>query len=707
MAADAESSRHSPSMPLRSASRGDGTRIRRVSKYCPHWCCGAALLLLCNVLAAAAEPIEAPTATSQPAATQPAADPNEAIDTTDIDDIELLDIEMPVVVTASRQREQLDEVAHAVSVITAEDIHRAGARTVPDALRLAVGVDVADLTFGNSAVAPRGFHGFLSRQVLVLVDGRQIYDSLFGGTLWGSWPLLIEDIERIEVIRGPGGVTWGANAVNGVVNIITKDPADQAGLTVTAGGGSRGWNREHIGYGFSDDQLRFRFSGEFEGSDGFARGGYRLHPLDDDYRAGRFNIKSIFKLNESDTLMFNAGHAILDGGYPRMPLAGLGTAKNPYSQASFMQFRWEHVAPDEARTELMLYMNEFGGSPGLRTLDYRYQQYALQFSHAFNVAAHRIRWGIDTRADVLNATNSEPFWLSDEFVSTGIIGFYVQDQWRFAPRWSLDLGARIDYEFYGGFQPSARAALSYDLNDDHIVYGAVSRAFQMSSVGLRHLDAPILNGLGRATANRSVDPETLIAYELGYRGTHFGRLHTSANLFWHAFDDLTTLSPRPGPPGLVRFHLDNRAAASLYGVELEARYNVTDALTLLGNYTYQQLHWRSAAAFHDKELLSPPHNKFMLGARYDLTDDWHLASHLYFVGDVDAPNPAFPLFSKSIDSYFRLDLMVEHEFWDDRGWIAVGVRNLTDDHHPEGATVFLSEAEVPRMFFAELGLRFK
>lgn len=678
--------------------------FRSSARRGPIW---ATLLVAGSVTWAAAQSAEDAPPASQPTAAAPSVDANQPIDTTDIDDIELLDIEVPIVVTASRQKEELNRVVHAVSVITAEDIRRAGARTVPDALRLAVGVDVADLTFGSSAVAPRGFHGFLSRQVLVLVDGRQIYDSLFGGTLWGSWPLILEDIERIEVIRGPGGVTWGANAVNGVINIITKPPADQTGLTLRTGGGSRGWNREYVGYAFADDKLQFRFSGEFEGSDGFERGGYLLHPLDDTYRAGRINVTSSFELNKSDTLTFHAGHAILDGGYPRMPLAGLGTAKNPFTQASYLQLRWAHVAPDDDRTEIMVYANEFAGSPGLRTLDYRYQQYALQFSHAFNVSSHRIRWGIDTRADVLNAGYSDPFWLSDEFVNTGIVGLYIQDQWRFAPRWQLNLGARLDYEFYGGFQPSARAALSYDLNDDHMVYGAVSRAFQMSSVGLRHLDGVLLNGLARATGSRSIDAESLIAYELGYRGTHFRRLHTSANFFWHAFDDLTTLSPQLGPPGLLRFHLDNRAAASLYGVELEARFNVTEALTLLGNYTYQQLNWRSAAAYHDKELLSPPQNKFMLGARYDVTEDWHLASHLYFVDDVEAPNPTLPLFSKSIDQYFRLDLTIEHEFWDDRGWISVGVRNLTDNHHPEGATVFLNEGEVPRMLFAELGIRFK
>ncbi len=165
----------------------------------------------------------------------------------EFEDIDLLDLEVPIVVTAARREQKLTTVPYAMSVVTAKDIRRVGARTVPDALRLVVGVDIADLASGASAVSPRGVLGFVGRQTLVLVDGRQIFDSHFGGTLWTMWPFQMEDIARIEVIRGPGGVTWGANAYNGVINIITKDPADQLGRTMTAGGGSRGSFFQHIG----------------------------------------------------------------------------------------------------------------------------------------------------------------------------------------------------------------------------------------------------------------------------------------------------------------------------------------------------------------------------------------------------------------------------------------------------------------------------
>ncbi|MFQ5502552.1 MAG: TonB-dependent receptor plug domain-containing protein, partial [Phycisphaerae bacterium] len=542
--------------------------------------------------------------------------------------------------------------------------------------------------------------------VLVLVDGRQIFDSHFGGTLWGIWPFQLEDIERIEVVRGPGGVTWGANAVNGAINIITKDPRDQLGLTYTAGGGSRGTYKTHLGYAFEEDKLRMRISGEYEASDGYIRGGSILRRLDDEAKTGRMNLHAIYEAGPDDTWTFSAGSGIGDGGFAPTPLAGFGLRRNSASQSSFLLAKWRHQVAKDNAFELTGYVNDSFGSPGVPAIDYRYQQLALQFGHTFKRNdTHTVSWGIDGRADLLDATNSDPFMLSKGFVSTGIVGLYLQDEWRFAPKWTLNLGGRIDYEFYGGFQPSARAALSYELSEDSMIYGAVSRAFQMSPAGLRFLRLPMLNGIVTATGNRNVAAETLIAYELGYRGRIADRLDLNLNLFWHELDDLTTISPRLGPPGLIRMAFGNHAEASMYGAEFDAKYRATDNLTLLANYTFQELDWRADVPLQDKDTISPPEHKAMVGARYSPSEDLHLSSHLYWVDFVKAPNPSLPFISNRIEPYFRLDVVAEQELWDDRASIAVGVRNLLDSGHFEGSTIFMNDAEVPRMVFAEFRLR--
>ncbi|HNO78274.1 MAG TPA: TonB-dependent receptor [Phycisphaerae bacterium] len=621
----------------------------------------------------------------------------------ELEDIGLFELDVPVVVTAARREQKMNAVPYAISVITRDDIRKSGARTIADALRLAAGVDVADLTYSNHAITPRGLHGFVSRQVLVLVDGRQIFDALFGGTLWGSWPLALDDIERIEVIRGPGGVVWGANAVNGVINIISRAPGDQPGLTLTTRGGTQGQHRQYIGYAANEKNWSLRISGEYEGSDGFKEGGSFLRGLDDDLKAARFNIHAVYSKDPNDKFTLAAGHSSVDGGFPTTPLAGFGLQRHSGSQANFILAKWEHVSPESGSSGLTFFVNDFYVSPGLPQIDYRYQQIALQFANTLESEnGHTFTWGVDSRIDMVDATNSDPYMLTKDRVNTGIVGVYVQDEWQFAPRWSLALGGRIDYEFYGGFHTSARASLSYELTNESFLYGSVSRAFQVAPAPLNFMDIPLFNGLANASGRRGLGDQTLLAYELGYRTKLLEKVDLNLNLFFNEYDDITTLSPTLGPPGLINSALAHRGNASTYGAEIEAKYRVNDKFTLLGNYTYQDLNWRADVKYTDTESISPPHHKFMLGARYDHTEDLHLSSHLYYVDAVKSPNPANPFVPRHIRPYFRWDVRGEYEFWDDKASIAIGATNLLDHGHYEGGTSFLNDAQVPRMVFVEL-----
>ena len=651
---------------------------------------------------AASQAQEAPEAT-QPA-TAPAVDEIRPLDDEDVD---LLDLDVPVVVTVTRRAQNVATMPYAINVITAEDIRRSGARTVPDALRQAVGIDIADLAYGASAVSPRGFYGFLSNQVLVLVDGRQIYDSMFGGALWGSWPFQLEDIERIEVIRGSAGLTWGANAVNGGINVITKDPSDQLGLTYTGGGGSRGTYKTHLGYAFKEQDLRLRISGEYEASDGFKKGGSWLLDLDDRYRAGRMNIHAIYEKG-ADQLMISGGNSLVDGCYSAMPTAGFGFDHNSGSQASFLLGKWTHKVDEDNSYDFTGYVNDFQMSPGIKQVDYRYQQFALQYGHNLKVNdQHTFTWGVDFRADLLDGSNSDPFIFTKDHIDSATIGAYFQDEWRFAPKWTFNIGGRIDYESYCGFEPSARASLSYQIDDNLFTYIAASRAFHAVSNGMRFMNLPMANGLIYTTGEHGLSAEHLISYEWGIRGRFFNRLTSRLNFFWADYTDLVALQMKAGPPGLVRMHADNIAWASVYGVELSNTLDVTKDLKILGNYTFQRYDWKGGSSALDSDLVTMPEHKFMVGTRYSVTENLHLAEHLYFVDDALSPNPANPFKPRQIDEYFRLDLNAEYEFWEDRAVLAVGVRNLLDDNHYEGSTQFLNDTQVPRMIYAELRIHFE
>lgn len=640
--------------------------------------------------------------------TAPTSAPSTSDDANSLQDIDLFSLEVPTVVTASRREQEVRTLPYAVSVITAEDIRKSGARNVPDALRLVPGVDVAELSANNYAVSVRGFHDLVARNVLVMVDGRQIFDSLFGGTLWGNWPLKLEDIERIEVIRGPGGVTWGANAVNGVINIISKDPKDQLGLTTTAGGGSRGTHREYTGYAFQEGKLRMRVSGDYQASDGNLRGGSFFRRPDDDLKAAEANMKAIYDAGPYDTLTLAGGSKVVDGSFPVTPLGSLTTQRNGGSQANYLQSQWQHRVASDNTVSLNAFVNDFYGSPSLKAVDYRYQQLGLQFNHTFDPwENHTFSWGIDGRTDLLDTTNSDPYLLTRDFVSTAIVGFYAQDDWRFAPRWTFSLGGRLDYEFYGGFEPSGRASLSYDLSDTSAVYGAVSRAFQMPAVGSRFLNAPFTEGLFYYTSDQDLQSEQLIAYELGHRATFFERLSTDLSLYCHDYDNLTILKPELGPPGLVRYNFQNGYQATTFGLEADAKYALTERLTLLGNYTFEKMSTDGRYSLANTEAMTLPKHKFMLGTRYNPIDRLNLSAHLFFVDDTNGPNPLLPFRRMQFAEYFRLDLRAEYEFWKDRGTVAVGVRNLLDSHHPEGTSLFLNNTEVPRMIYAEMRLNFR
>ncbi len=629
-----------------------------------------------------------------------------APDEQELGDIDLLTLEVPTVVTASRRREKVSGVPYAISVITAEDIRAAGAQSVPDALRLVPGVDVSLLSYNTAAVGIRGNHGLLTRNLLVLVDGRQIFDSIFGGTLWGGWPFLLEDIKRIEVIRGPGGVTWGANADGGVINIITRDPGEQQGLTLSGMGGSRGSSRQYAGVGFRDEKLRARVSGQYRGSDGFLKGGSFLRPLDDYVDQGSFNAHAVYEAGRDDTLTLSAGHALTYGGLPAAPLASFLTTQEATAYGTFLLGRWEHRIEDDNTLTLTGYFNDYYECPAAKAIDYRYDQFALQVGHTFKPAEdHTLTWGIDTRADILDAHYADPGMLTEDYLGTGIVGAYVQDDWVFADRWKLSLGGRIDYEFYEGFQPSARAALAYEPADDMLIWAAVSRAFQVPPAGSRFLQTPLADGLAYITSDRRVSSEILTACEVGWRGRFHERLQAGAVVYCHHTEDRTILRMLPGPPGLLRYNFENGYDVTDYGVELDATYAVSERFTLLGHYTFKKSEAHGPWSPLDSDSMVVPEHRFMVGARYRPIDPLTLSADLYYTARAVGPNPTIPLLPVRIPPYCSLNLRAEYELWKDRAWVAVGVRDLLDSHHLEGTTQFENLAEVPRMVYGEVRMR--
>jgi len=310
--------------------------------------------------------------------------------------------------------------------------------------------------------------------------------------------------------------------------------------------------------------------------------------------------------------------------------------------------------------------------------------------------------------DLLDDTISNTGLTIDRYYTTGVVGAYLQDTWRFAPKWSLEFGGRIDYDAYGGFQPSARASLAYEIDHQSMVYGAVSRAFENPTVASRYADVDEFNGLVNVQGHKDMHATSVIAYELGYRRKFFDRLDTKSSLYWHEYDNAIGIRPHLGFPVLFYMNSECLGPYSTYGYEFESKYAITKKLSLLGHYTLQFMDWRADAQFNSStDSITPPKHKFMIGPRYDVTDNLHLSGQIWHVTHVTAPNPANPLFLNHLDGYTRLDLRAEYEFWKKQAAFAVGVSNLLDPQHYEATTSFLNNAEVPRMVYAELRISFK
>jgi iron complex outermembrane receptor protein len=266
----------------------------------------------------------------------------------------------------------------------------------------------------------------------------------------------------------------------------------------------------------------------------------------------------------------------------------------------------------------------------------------------------------------------------------------------------LSGGARVDYDSYDGLEPSARVALSYSVTENTFLYASLSRAAHIQPAAIRFLDTPMFGGLIRTQGARSVEASSLLAYELGYRGRVGGRVEHSAAVFYHDYSGLPVTQPRLGPPGLLRLEYDNGPDPTTYGFEWEGRIRATERLVLLGNYTFERLNDDAALPIQvTADLFSVPEHKFMVGAQYAATQDVRLSTYLYYVDDVYAPNPSLPFLPKKADAYFRWDIRAEHELWKDSAFVAVGVQNLVDSDHSEGASAYLNGAEVPRMFYIE------
>jgi iron complex outermembrane receptor protein len=571
------------------------------------------------------------------------------------------------ITSASRRAERLADVPAAVAIITDEDIRRAGVTTLAEAMRLAGVLDVARIHGNSWAVSARGFTITTANKLLVLVDGRTIYSPLFSGTFWDAQDLILADIDRIEVVRGPGGSTWGANAVNGVINIITKPAAATRGTFVSAGGGSPDWFAGAVRHG---------------GRLG-AGGSYRVY--------GKYRDRAPVFLasggSSEDRQQFGQGGLRLE--------SGLSGASQWFVQGDVYRGVEGLLSRDDADIAGGNVMGQWtrrfsrGEFQGQVYYDRTFRHVSQQFEERRNTfdveALHRQRYG--ARHELVAGGNvrvthgrdrgSAGFRFVPEERTTALLSVFLQDDIVLKPdRLFLRLGSKFERNDYTGLevQPTARVRVS--MGPRQMAWAAVSRAVRLPA--RFDTDLQLVNPLTGAvtvTGREDFDSESVVAFEGGYRVRPNARLAFDMSVFANRYDDLRSLEPptRPGVPAV----LGNLQNARTAGVELIAIVQPHDRWRV-----------RTTYAWLDREFSLDPGSRDPFGGANESNDPSHLFSIRSYVDlphglQVDAlarvvgrrPSPV-------VDRYGELDLRAG---WTVRpGWdLSLVGQNLLHARHSE------------------------
>ncbi len=619
------------------------------------------------------------------------------------------------VTSVSKRTQKVADAAAAIFVITQEDIRRSGANSIPEALRLVPGLQVARIDQNKWAIGSRGFNGRFDNKLLVLIDGRSVYTPLFSGVYWNVQDVMLEDVDRIEVIRGPGATLWGANAVNGVINVITKKAKSTQSAVVTAGAGTEERAAGGVRYGgkLGDNTYYRAYTKYFDwgpsaypsgmtAHDGWdaLRGGFRA----DWTPAGANSLTlqgDIYRTRFDETLTVASLSA---------PYSNTFLNDGKYSGGNILG-RWNHTSEGSSMSLQMYYDNTsitdhslFGDHQNIFDID---------FQHAFHVGdSQQFVWGLGYRS------------LQPNQVTLNQFSTFLQDEISLVDnRLQITLGSKFERNEFTGFEIQPNARLLWNLTPNQSIWTAVSRAVRtpaLTEEGLRLNSQVIPPG---APANPTPFPavvavfgshqfnsEDLLAYELGYRVQAAKNLSLDISTFYNNYSNLRTAEPgapfvegSPAPTDIViPFVAGNKMSGGTYGVELFADWKVIPKWRLVGSYSYLQMDIHKNANSQDPTPDIPngssPRHQWYLRSSIDLPKHFEQDTTLRFVDQLPSLN---------VPSYYSLDA---HLGWRPvtRVELSIGGQNLLNNWHFEFMPDFVntSPTVVKRSIFGSITFKF-
>ena len=599
---------------------------------------------------------------------------------------ELMDIEVSLV---SRQPEKLTEAASAIQVITHDDIRRSGATTLAEALRLASNLQVAQINSKDWAISARGLNNNLSNKLLVMVDGRTIYTPLYAGVFWDVQNVVLDNVDRIEVISGPGGTLWGANAVNGVINVVTRDAAETQGVLVAGGGGTYVRDFGAVRYGGeAGPDIHYRIFGQrIDHDETLLQDG---NGADNPWAFTRGGVRMDWQTRASDKLTVHGElyGAQYDQRSPQPAMEANGQS---------LQARWNRRFSDQSDLQAKAYLDRtWRDIPGTFQEDLKILDF--DFYHRFPLgAANSLIWGGGYRLMLDDIGNSRALAFLPAEKQTNLFSGFVQDQWTFLDqRVRIAAGTKLEHNDYSGLElmPSIRAALSP--TGRHTLWGAVSRAVRSPSridVEAYAPAPPVSDTILHLGGGPDFTSEKLIAYELGYRMQPVERLSLSLAAFLNRYDELRILERHQ--PDTNVYLITNGMEGDVRGIEFSGNCQALSWWRLRGGITYleEDMHVMPGhvAIAQSSSQGNDPGYQFSFQSFMNLPRSFELNAAARYV-DV-LPSPGVP-------SYLAVDIGVAWQYKTVE--MSVYGCNLGVESHPEFGALSANPRsyrhEMPRSF---------
>jgi iron complex outermembrane receptor protein len=613
----------------------------------------------------------------------------------------------------ARREQKLSQTAGAVYVITQEDIRRSGVDSIPEVLRMVPGLQVARIDANSWSVTARGFAGQFADKMLVMIDGRSIYNHLYSGVYWEQNMVPLEDIERIEVMRGPGATMWGANAMNGVINIITKPAQETQGLALSAAGGSEEREAGSVRYGGSaGDGIFYRtYADYFQDGPLSTAAGQAAHDQWDSAQGGG---RQDWEISKRDTLSFEGD--IYRGGaqetvYPDYPALGVSppVPDSVTLSGDYVLGRWKHEFSDRSDLAMQFSVtDEDRVEEGFGRLNTHTTDFDFQHHFAFS-ARHDLMWGLDFHIYQDDIKSMQTFPAPSTIVqfvppatTEALFSFFVQDQIAVLPeRLTLTLGVKIEHTSYSGFDAQPSARLLWNATPRQGLWASVSRAVHTPAlverdVLIAYQLTPNAGVEGLLSGNPNFQPETALAYEAGYRTQPARWVTADLATFFTIYHDLTSFDvgapfAEAGPPPMlvVPMRFGNGAGGHTYGVELATNWSLTQKWRLTGNYSWfryglDRSNLGAQSVPTDIEGSSPAH-QVQFRSQWDIGKKLNFDTGVYFVS---------ALTGLDIPGYVRTDARL--------GWrvtraveISLAGQNLLNGRHLEFAPTYYVQPTEP------------